>query len=205
MRSSGFDLMVSGVLGGLVLFGAGCQSKSDPSFIDRERTVEYRLDDAQALSIYDAMVEDCRVGRWRDNWERTSLGRDPKILVGRIRNETDDFVDTRLLSKRLEQNFLETRNMRVVSDPSQQDLPTSVPGLTQRELLQRGVALDADFVLAGSVSDYEARNDSGDEVWMYEISLDLVAVPSTTVADVADIAASEKVWTNTEAIEKSTR
>lgn len=204
MRVTGFEVLVSITLLTLGVAVTGCSSKA-PAFEDRERPVTYRLDDAEAQRIYQEMAEEIRIGRWRDRFDRTALGRDPVILVGRIRNETDDFIDTRLLTKRLERAMLDRggrrgfdTELRVVSDPDQRDLANSVEGFTLGELVERARVQQADFVLAGAIGDYESASASGEVEWVYEISLDVVSVIET-----GDINEQEVVWTKTVALPKT--
>lgn len=185
--------LAAGVLGVSTPALIGCQSgKKEPP---AERPVDYRFDADDARRIYSWMVEDCLAQPWLDRWETTALGELPAVLVGRVRNDTEDYIDTRLFTKRIEEELINSRRVKMLADPQQrQDLEqVATSQLSDAEVLDRGRELEADYVMVGWVGDHKARGRDGRTIVAYYlVSLDLISVET-----------GEKVWTNTEEIEKS--
>lgn len=183
---------VVGLLGGCA--GKGWRNERvDPK---TERSVDYRFDDDDARRVYAGMVDDALRQRWLDRWAMVAEGREPKVLVGRVRNATEDYIDTRLFTKRIEEELINSGRVRMLADPSQQqDLAEAAAAslaMTPEELLARGQRLGADYVMLGWIGDHKSRSADGSTlVNYYQVSLDLIAVET-----------SEKVWTKTVELEK---
>lgn len=186
-------LILAGVLaGGLGACDASRKQKKPAATV--EKRVDYKLDSESARMAYRRLVSDCLDGRWLDRWFMTSEGREPQILVGRVVNASDEYVDTRLFTKRIEEQLIDMGTVRMLADPQRnQDLSTvdnSDVKSSVEELLERGRELGADYVMLGWVGAHKALEADNEVVRGYQISLDLIATET-----------NEKVWTKTDELQ----
>jgi uncharacterized protein (TIGR02722 family) len=193
-----------GVAAGLsAVLLAGCTSpnwrvtRTDP---DATIDVDYRFDDDDARRIYRGMVNDCLSRPWIDNFVRENGGRRPVVIVGTVRNATGDYIETKMVTKRVEEELINSQRVRVVADRDQrgeirderlQQRDWSDPATVKR----MGLELGADFMMIGQITDsVERSRDQRTIVNYYQMNLELVHLET-----------NEKVWIQTEEIKKVAR
>jgi hypothetical protein len=189
-------------LSGSALTLSGC---SNPNWqvtrTDPEATIDLdpRFDDDDARRIYRGMVNDCLSKPWIDNFVREH-GRKPVVIVGTVRNMTGDYIETKLITKRVEEELINSQRVRLVADRDQrgevrderaQQRDWSDPATVKR----MGRELGADFMMLGQIMDNQERSrDQRAVVSYYQANLELISIET-----------NDKVWIQTEEIKKVAR
>ncbi len=151
--------------------------------------VDYRFDDEDARQVWQGMVNDATFRGWSDRWIQEHGGRRPIIIIGRIRNNTQDYINTNLFTRNFEREMLNSGKVRVVSarDDRGELRDERLQGQEWNSPETRKVMkneLGADLMLLGDINDVQERSLSGRTVVKYyQVNLDLT-----------DIETNEKVW-----------
>lgn len=187
----------------VMLAGAGCASQNwRVTRTDPETTVDldYRFDDDDARRIYRGMVNDCLSKPWIDTFMRENAGRRPVVIVGTVRNATGDYIETKLITKRVEEELINSQRVRLVADRDQRgeirDERLQQKDWSDPETVKRmGKELGADFMMVGQITDSVERSQDGRTIVnYYQANLELI-----------NIETNEKVWVQTEEIKKVAR
>lgn len=193
---------VLGLLVAAPLAAAGCSSPNwQVSRTDPEATIDLdpRFDDDDARRIYRGMVNDCLSKPWIDNFTR-QFGRPPVVIVGTVRNMTGDYIETKLITKRVEEELINSGRVRLVADRDQRG-EIRDERAQQRDwsdpmtVKQMGRELGADFMMLGQIMDNQERSrDQRAVVSYYQANLELISIET-----------NDKVWIQTEEIKKVAR
>ncbi|MFM9994211.1 MAG: penicillin-binding protein activator LpoB [Phycisphaerales bacterium] len=188
---------LAGVMVGAAALG-GCSgnwnvSRRDPSTVT---DYDYRFDEDDAREVAKAMIADCMSRPWIDKWNAVSGGKDPLVVVGNVRNNTEDYVNSDIFTDPIQQEFINSGRVRV---KAQKDLreelrderldtkfndPETVKAVAKE--------VNADYMLIGSVKDQKERTRDGRKlISYYQVTLELI-----------DVEKAEKVWIHNHEIEK---
>lgn len=192
---------VTAVALGAALLG-GCNKNWHVDRVDPSRDINltFRFNENDAQIVFAGMINDALARPWIDRWEAANDRQAPIIFVGRVRNDTEDYIDTLLFTKKMEQELLNSGRVRVVADPTQRDELRDERAEQQQwaraeTVKQTANELGADLAMIGRVGD--VKQFSSDErrvVSYYQVNLELV-----------DIESNEKVWVGTEEVKKTAR
>lgn len=191
-----------------ILMGiSGCASDGGaPNYsvqrVDPEQVVDvdYRFTDDDARQIYRGMVNDALSKPWIDNWKNEHAGKRPIVIIGTVKNETNDYIDTKMFTKRLEEEFINSGRVRVVSERDQRgelrDERLAGQEFNRPETIKKVAnELGADFMVLGRVGDLKQKSGNGGVIVnYYQVNLEIV-----------DIESNEKVWIQTEEVKKIAR
>ncbi len=194
----------------LTLFGAlasamlltGC---SNPNWkvdrVDPETTVDldYRFDDEDARQVAQGMIEDALNKPWLvEHMARTDTR--PLVVVGTVRNETGDYIDSDLFTDVIQEELLNSGKVRFIAERDLRDelreerleeLEFRDPATIKRAAMEKG----ADYMMLGRIKDVKERSvDSKRVVNYYQVTLELI-----------DIETNEKTWIETREIKKTAR
>lgn len=191
----------------LVLAGAwGCASgpygnwgvqRVDP---DKNVDVDYRWQDDDARQTYRALIGDCLARPWVENFRQAHGGNRPVVFVGTVRNETADYIDTKLVTKRFEEELINSGRVRVVADRDQrgeirderqQGQAWNMPETVKKQAMELG----ADYIMLGRIGEVKQEsNDRRTVVQYYQVNLEMI-----------DIQSNEKVWIGSSDVKKVAR
>lgn len=191
---------------GLALAGlSGCNSQ--PSFRQVTRVpadavvdVDYRFNDTDARQVWQGMVNDALFRGWLDRWSAENGGRRPVIIVGTIKNNTQDIINQNLFTRNFEREMLNSGRVRIVSarDERGQIRDERLQGQEWSRAETRKVMkneLGADLILVGDINDVQQRSLDGRTVSKYyQVNLDL-----------SDLESNEKAWIGSVEIKKVSR
>ena len=76
--------------------------------------VDYRFNDTDARQVWQGMVNDATFRGWIDRWIQEHGGQRPTIIVGPIKNNTQDLINTKLFTRNFEREMLNSGKVRVV-------------------------------------------------------------------------------------------
>lgn len=172
-------------------------TRVDPTTVLDE---DYRFDDEDARQVVAAMSDDASYRGWIDRWIASHDGHLPRVIVGTVTNETQDYINTNLFTRGLERELLNTGRVRVVAVRDQRGeirderLQGEEWNSPETRLVMRN-ELGANLILMGDVNDVVERSiDGRNIVKFYQVNLDLI-----------NLETNEKVWIGTHEIKKAVR
>ena len=192
-------MMRLAMLGLVVLVLVGCKSEWQ---IDREdpqdvADLDYRFDEDDARQIYRGMAADALSKPWIDEWMRGHEGARPIIVVGNVRNETEDYINPDLFTDPIREELLNSGRVRVfVEKDLRSELREeriSTQEFSRPEYIRKVAnEISADFMMVGAIKDQKERSrDLKKIINYYQTTLELI-----------DVESGEVVWIQTEEIEK---
>lgn len=199
---------VSSILRPLALAGlavvtlAGCAPTREVNRVDPKTAidVDYRFNDVDARQVYVGMVNDALARPWIDNFVRENSGRRPVVIVGPVKNETQDYLDTKMFTTQIERELINSGKVRFVAMADQRD-PIRAERLQGQEWSrpetrkQMKNELGADYIVLGRVADDKPRTlDGRGGVAYYQVNLEVI-----------DLESNEKVFIGTQEIKKTWR
>ncbi len=178
----------------------GCKTREvtrvDPTQV---LDLDYRFDEDDARMTAETMVREALSQGWIDRWMVAHSQR-PVVIVGTVRNETSDYLDSKLFTKQIERELINSGRVRIVAardergevrDERKQGLDWSRPETVKKQAFELG----ADFMLLGRVGEnIERSRDGNRRVVYYQVDLEMI-----------DLESNEKVWIGEQQIEKRVR
>lgn len=161
--------------------------------------LDYRFDEDDARQVVRTMVADALSRPWLDRWAATHGGAAPLIVVGNVRNDTQDYINTDLFTDPIQTELLNSGRVRVKAEKDlRQELRNErLDTEFNNPATVKAVAMEVngDFMLLGSVKDQKERSRTGrNVVSYYQVSLQIV-----------DVETAEVVWRDETEIEKIAR
>lgn len=185
---------------GMTMAVASCgPTRRDVERVDPETKVDldYRFNDNDARQVWQGMSNDSTFRGWIGRWQQEHGGNRPIMIVGPIKNNTQDYINMNLFTRNFEREMLNTGNVRVVSmrdqrgdlrDERLQGQEWNSP--ETRKLMKN--ELGADLMLMGDVNDVVERSlDNRQVSKYYQVNLELT-----------NIETNEKVWIGSVEIKK---
>jgi PBP1b-binding outer membrane lipoprotein LpoB len=181
------------------LAGCGGEIHRDVKRVDPETVVDvdYRFNDSDAREIWQKMSNDTVFRGWIDRWMADHGGQRPTIIVGPIRNNTQDYINPLTFTRNFEREMLNSGRVRVVAakgdrpdlrEERMQGQEWNTPASRKQMKSEQG----ADLMLMGEINNIPARSPSGRTVVnYYQCNLDLT-----------DLESNEKVWIGSVEIKK---
>lgn len=173
-----------------------CSSKKHVSRIDVEETVDLsgEWNDTDSRLVADEMIEDALEQRWLANFLRDK-GSNPAVIVGAIRNLSDEHIATGTFVGDIERAFVNSGTVRVVASSDErggvreerEDQQANASLETMKEF---GLELGADYMLMGEINKI-VDQEGKEKVAFYQVDLTL-----------ADMQSNEKVWMGQKKIKK---
>ncbi|MEC9373820.1 MAG: penicillin-binding protein activator LpoB [Planctomycetota bacterium] len=179
----------------------GCTKTREVNRVDPEvvRDLDYRFDEDDARATAEEMISDALTRPWIDRWLQ-EYAKQPVIIVGTVRNDTSDYIDTKLFTKQFERALLNSDRVRLVAardergeirDERLQGQEFSRPETVKKMAFELG----ADLMLIGRVGEnIEVSRNRRQRVVYYQVNLELI-----------DVESNEKVWIGEKQIEKQVR
>jgi PBP1b-binding outer membrane lipoprotein LpoB len=151
--------------------------------------VDYRFNDTDAREVWEKMSDDATFRGWIDRWISSHNGQRPTIIVGPVRNNTQDYINHLTFTRNFEREMLNSGRVRVVA--ARDDRPDlrdeRMQGQewnTEATRKQMKAELGADLMLMGDINELPARSPDGRTVVQYyQVNLDLT-----------DLETNEKAW-----------
>lgn len=198
MKSMWMVLAAAGVMAGGCNSGGGAWNvkRVDP---EAQTDVDYRFNDTDARLVAEKMIGDALSKPWLDRWMATHDNQPPIVYLGTVRNDTDEYIDTKLFTTQFEEELINSGRVRVKTprdlreelrderlDTKYND-PATVKAIAKE--------LNADFAIVGRVGANKQRTPDGRTVVSYyQVNLDLTNVET-----------AEVVWRDTQPIKKVAR
>ena len=182
----------------LSLMSTACTTPKQVSRIaaDTQTDLSGRWNDTDARLVAEEMIDDALSKPWLDNF-RLDNNSIPVAMVGRVRNETMEHIDTEIFTKELERAFVNSSLVDVVASLSEtqqiRDIRSDQQSYASYETAAAlGKEVGADYVIIGNISSILDESSSGKESSIfYTINLEMV-----------DVETNRKVWIGNKKIKK---
>lgn len=194
----------SAVAVGGLLCVAGC---SGPTYREVKRVpadavtdVDYRFNDTDARQVWQGLSSDALFRGWIDRWMAEHNGQRPIIIIGSVKNNTQDYINMKLFTRNFEREMLNSGRVRIVSARDDRgDLRDErLQGQEWNSVATRKVLkneLGADLMLLGDINDVQERSlDGRTTVKYFQVNIDLT-----------DIETNEKAWIGSVEVKKVSR
>ncbi|MEW5895204.1 MAG: penicillin-binding protein activator LpoB [Candidatus Omnitrophota bacterium] len=158
--------------------------------VDVEETIDFsgRWNDTDSRLTAKTVIEDGLSHLWIDNFLEQN-GRKPVVIVGDIKNRSEEHINIQVFIKDLERAFINSGKVKVVASIDERKgireerTAQNTEGFTDPETIAViGREKGADFMLIGSVNTIKDET-SGRYVILYQINSELI-----------DLRTNEKVW-----------
>lgn len=161
---------------------------------DTQIDLSGRWNDTDAQQVAEAMIGDVLSRPWLSDFNMAA-GRKPVVIVGEVRNRSDEHIETLVFTKSLERELINSGKVRFVAGAAErqgvrtekQDQQLEASEATMKRL---GQEMGADFYLSGVITSVTDAVD-GQRVVFYKVNLELINIES-----------SEKVWIGDKQIKK---
>ncbi len=188
------------VLSCLLLIGiialSGCGPTTQVTRIDPDTTVDLsgRWNDTDSRMVAEKMIDDCLVHIWLNNHNQKS-GERPVVIVGGIRNKSNEHIATQTFISDIEKAFINSGKVRPVSGKNErseirEERADQSEHAAIETIKRMGRELGADYMMTGEINTIEDR-EGGRQIVFYQTDLTLTNIES-----------NEKVWIGQEKIKK---
>lgn len=189
-------LIILAVFCAALLVSCGPSQKVTRINPDQDTDLSGRWNAGDARRVSDEMIADVLSRRWLERFVQENR-RDPVVIVGRIRNESMEHIDTEVFSKDLERALINDGRVRFVASASEREALRSErmdqqQHATEESARRLAAELGADFMMIGNIN--SIIDQSGDRrmaAIFYTVNLELVNVET-----------NEKVWIGNKRIQK---
>lgn len=197
MRRCRFGISGARVLVLVLAFGVGCSAAPTVARRDVDESIDLSgyWNDTDSRLVSQEMITDALSHPWSSR-AAESLGRSPRVIVGSVRNRSQEHLDTRTFVKDLERAFVNSGVVEVVASPDQRDEVRAERQDQQthasiESAKSMGRELAADFMLQGQIhSILDAADDQ--QLRFYQVDLELV-----------DLETNRKAWSGQKKIKKT--
>ena len=150
------------------LLVTGCVSVNvDRLEVDETVDLSGRWNDTDSRLVSEEMINDALSRPWIGRY-RGKMGKDPVVIVGSVRNRSDEHINTQTFIKDLERALINSGEVEFVADSSQRDeirdeRKEQAAHASESTAKEEGEEIGADFMLKGSINTISDRID-GKEV-----------------------------------------
>ena len=173
----------------LGVFVAGCGKTVSRIDVDKQIDLSGRWNDTDSRLVSEEMISDCLSRPWLSRFSEEA-GHAPTVIVGTVRNNTDEHIISETFTKDLERAFINSGLVRVVASrhereevrEERREMQEWASDDTVKELTEEHAA---DFMLIGTVNSIRDR-EGRREVIFYQVNLELVHTQTNQKAWIGD-------------------
>jgi penicillin-binding protein activator len=190
-------VLTEGVLFALIvgLLVTACSTvKVDRVAVDETVDLSGRWNDTDSRLVSEEMIADVLSRPWIDQF-RVGKGKDPVVIVGSVRNRSDEHINTRTFVSDLERALINSGEVAFVAGSGEreeirEERKDQAAHASEATAKEEGEEIGADFMLQGAINTIVDRIE-GEEVKFYQVNLELI-----------DIQSHRKVWIGEKKIKK---
>ena len=178
------------------LLAVGCSS-TRVERVAVDETIDYsgRWNDTDSRLVSEEMIADVLSRPWVDRFRSASGGNAPVVIVGAVRNRSDEHINTRTFVKDLERALINSGEVEFVASAGErgelrEERIDQAAHASEETAKEEGQEIGADFMLQGSINTISDRIE-GKEVKFYQVNLELI-----------EIETNRKVWIGEKKIKK---
>ena len=179
----------------VVMLLAGCASlKVDRVDVDKTVDLSGRWNDTDSRLVSEEMINDVLSRPWINRF-RAGRRNNPVVIVGSVRNRSDEHINTRTFVKDLERALINSGEVEFVAGSVErqeirEERKDQAAHASEATAKDEGEEFGADFMLQGAINTISDRIE-GKEVKYYQVNLELI-----------DIRSHRKVWIGEKKIKK---
>lgn len=179
----------------IVLLFTGCASvKVDRVEVDETVDLSGKWNDTDSRMVSEEMITDALNRPWIGKF-RTAERKDPVVIVGTVRNRSDEHINTQTFIKDLERALINSGEVAFVASARERgeirdERLDQASHASEDTVKEEGQETGADYMLQGSINTITDRV-KGKEVRYYQVNLELI-----------DIQSHQKVWIGEKKIKK---
>lgn len=185
-------MVTANVLVALAL--AGCSTEVKRVGVDEVIDISGTWNDTDSRLVSEEMIHDSLSAGWIDRYSQSSK-KPPVVIVGSIRNLSQEHINTNTFVNDLERAFVNSGRVDVVASKSERgdireeraDMDLNAAEATRKEM---GKEAGADYMLIGSINTIIDAS-GGEQIRFYQVDLTLVS-----------LADNRKVWTGQKKLKK---
>jgi len=161
---------------------------------DTQTDLSGRWNDTDSRLVAEEMVRDVMGRPWLNDF-RSSEGRKPVLIVGRIRNLSSEHIDTSPFVKDIERELINSGQVTFVASDSEREgvrderMDQQVEA-SDESIKRLGEETGADFMLIGAITS-QVDAVEGQQAVLYQVDMELI-----------NIETNEKVWLGSKKIKK---
>lgn len=180
----------------VVLVLTSCSSTMKVSRLEDEQGVDLSgyWNDTDIQIVTASLVDNCLSSSWADTFYKNSR-RNPVIIVGTVKNDSSEHIDTEIISKKVEIALINSGKADMVADmynreEIRKEREEQQYYASQQTMAKLAMETGADYFLQGAVKT-NIDQANGKTVRTYYVSLELI-----------DITTNRKVWVNEDTVKK---
>lgn len=185
-------MMSAAVVAVLVL--ASCSTEVKRIDVNQVRDISGTWNDTDSRLVSEEMIRDSLSAGWINRYS-LSLRKAPVVIIGRIRNLSQEHINTNTFVNDLERAFVNSGRVDVVASRSERgdirderaDMDLNAAEATRKEM---GKEAGADYMLMGSINTIIDASDS-EQIRFYQVDLTLVSLADNRI-----------VWTGQKKLKK---
>lgn len=184
------------IMGLVFITGCGPTQTVTRTAADSGGDLSGRWNETDARLVADEMIADALTGGWLNRFNESNSN-PPVVIVGRVRNESMEHIDTEVFTKEMERAFVNSGYVSVVASADERlDIRDERMDQQSQASIETASALaeeiGADFMLIGNISSIVDRTtDRRQQSVFYTVNLELVNVEN-----------NQKVWIGNKQIRK---
>lgn len=162
-----------------------CQTRK-VTRVDPGTTIDLsgRWNDADARMTGEAMIQEALGNRWLTDFEQAK-SRKPVVIVGFVKNKTNEHIDAEPFLKDLERAFIQSARVRVVQSGEKREAIRAERADQQEyaaaETIKKwGREVGADFMLQGSINQI-VDSYNNERVNFYQVNLELTNLETNEI------------------------
>jgi len=185
-------MMAATVVAALIL--AGCSTEVKRIDVNQVRDISGTWNDTDSRLVSEEMIRDSLSAGWIDRYS-LSLRKTPVVIIGTIRNLSQEHINTNTFVNDLERAFVNSGRVDVVASRSERgdireeraDMDLNAAEATRKEM---GKEAGADYMLMGTINTIIDASDS-EQIRFYQVDLTLVSLADNRI-----------VWTGQKKLKK---
>jgi penicillin-binding protein activator len=181
-------------LASLAMLGSGCATKIARKPVNQQIDVSGRWNDSDNRMVTEEMINDCLSKPWLSVFSATQK-RFPVVIVGTIRNRSNEHIDSRLFTSSLERSLTNSGRVKFVAmkgdrEELREEKEDQAAHSSEVTRKTPNVETGADFMVQGTINSVKDEVD-GKYAILYQVNLEMV-----------DLTTNEKVWIGQKEIKK---
>jgi len=149
-----------------------------------------RWNDTDSQQTSQTMIMQSLGEAWLSNFEQKHPGKKPTIIVGFIKNNTDEHIQSETFIRDLEKAFINSGRVRLVSggdkrDEIRKERAQQQDYSTEASMKLWGQEIGADYMLQGDISSI-IDSYQKEKVIFYQVNLQMTDIESTEVVWMGD-------------------
>lgn len=189
-------ILIRALLAFSVFALVACAGGNSVTRIDANSTTDLsgKWNDTDSRLVADEMISDCLGRPWYGNMS-SRLGRNPTVVVGRIKNKSHEHISVETFSKDMERALINSGLVDFVADASARaelraEVDEQMGNATEETRKDRGMETGADLMLTGTINSI-IDQEGNKAVVFYQIDLELT-----------DLQSHKKIWMGDKKIKK---